>query len=45
MMGVDRSAQEHWATSHPSAVVYDVLPYAGRDKHEIAYCWSGPPPA
>jgi hypothetical protein len=39
MLGVDRSAQEHWATSHPSAVVYDVLPYASTDGRRLAYRW------
>ena len=46
MMGVDRASQEHWVTSHPSLVVYDVLPYSARDNSSIQYLWcSRAPPS
>jgi hypothetical protein len=39
MLGVGRAAQEHWATSHPSAVVYDVLPYNSTNGTRLTYRW------
>jgi hypothetical protein len=40
MLGINRAAQEHWATSHPSVVVQDVLPYHTATGQPINYRWS-----
>jgi hypothetical protein len=40
MLGINRAAQEHWATSHPSLVVQDVLPYYTAIGEPINYRWS-----
>ena len=40
MLGINRAAQEYWATSHPSVVVQDVLPYRTVMGESIDYRWS-----
>jgi hypothetical protein len=40
MLGTNRFAQEHWAASHPSAVIKDVLPYRTRRGAPVRYLYA-----